>query len=138
MPNTHLYYLMPTHLHLPPHFLDELTGIEQTNAQKKVTGGLRKQETTKMLNRFPNVLGLAKSFQLFLSVVRSAKSQLWFAPKDFSSKCFMLVYFKENISLVFLGLFTLSSLDGFQSLFNVQDAYGFKGRCLSIKELHLA
>lgn len=76
-----------------------------------------------MLKHCANVLGLAKKsssiFQVFSDLL---KSNCGLPLRTSSSKCFMLVYFKKNIGLVFLGPFTLSSLHGFVSLFSVQDA----------------
>lgn len=88
----------------------------------EVMGVSRRQEITKMLNHFANVLGLSKEsstiFQVFSGLL---KSNCGLPLRTFSSKCFMLVYFKKNIGLVFLDPFTLSSLDRFVSLFNVQE-----------------
>lgn len=49
----------------------------------EVTEVVRRQEATTMLDHFANVLGLARVFNYFLSVFRSAKIQLWFAPEEF-------------------------------------------------------
>lgn len=67
--------------------------------------------------------GLARSlltiFQVFSDLL---KSNCGLPLRTFSSKCFMFVYFKKNIGLVFLGPWTLHSFDEFVSLFSVQDA----------------
>lgn len=85
-----------------PCFPEELTCAEQTGAHVEVAEVVRRQEATKMLNHFANVLGLAKKsstiFQVFSDLLKSNCS---LPLRTFPSKYFMLVYFKKNIGLVF-------------------------------------
>lgn len=76
----------------------------------------------KNVEPFCKCLGIStKSLTIFQVFSDLLKSNCGLPLRTFSSKCFMLVYFKKNIGLAFLGPFTFSSLHGFVSLFSVQD-----------------
>lgn len=81
------------------------------------------QKVTKSWTFLQMSWGLARSlltiFQVFSDLL---KSNCGLPLRTFSSKCFMFVYFKKNIGLVFLGPRTLRLFNEFVSLFSVQDA----------------
>lgn len=89
---------------------------------KCILGGLQEPGGHKNVEQFCRCLGIRKKcsiiFQLFWDLLTS---NCGLPLRTFSSKLFRLVYFKKNISLVFLGSFTLSSWDGLVSLFSVRN-----------------
>jgi hypothetical protein len=94
-----------------------------SQVDKCIDGSLKEPGGHKNVGKFCKCLGTSKKFStIFQKFSDLLTSNCGLPLTTFFSKLFMLVYFKKNISLVFLGSFTLSSLNEFVSLFNVQDA----------------